>query len=129
MVSPIMASKAYALMQGRSGAGLSPGQEVNPLGQGGLSTGAMGAMGANPAAAGGASAVAPSFGEVLRSMAGETVTATKGAEKQMALNLAGQNQLADVVTAVASAQSQLETVIAIRDQVISAYQEIMRMPI
>jgi len=30
---------------------------------------------------------------------------------------------------VSSAQSSLETVMAIRDQVIGAYQEIMRMPI
>jgi flagellar hook-basal body complex protein FliE len=34
-----------------------------------------------------------------------------------------------MVTAVASAQASLETVMAVRDQVISAYQEIMRMPI
>ena len=35
----------------------------------------------------------------------------------------------DVVTAVSSAEASLETVMAVRDQVISAYQEIMRMPI
>ena len=34
-----------------------------------------------------------------------------------------------VVTAVASAQTSLETAMAVRDQVIAAYQEIMRMPI
>ena len=37
--------------------------------------------------------------------------------------------MAVLVTAVASAQSSLETVMAVRDQVIAAYQEIMRMPI
>ena len=41
----------------------------------------------------------------------------------------GRAELIDVVTAVASAQSSLETALAVRDQVISAYQEIMRMPI
>ena len=35
----------------------------------------------------------------------------------------------DVVTAVSSAEASLETVMAVRDQVIQAYQEIMRMPI
>ena len=35
----------------------------------------------------------------------------------------------DVVTAISSAEASLETVMAVRDQVISAYQEIMRMPI
>jgi flagellar hook-basal body complex protein FliE len=34
-----------------------------------------------------------------------------------------------VVTAVAAAEATLETVIAVRDEVIKAYQEIMRMPI
>ena len=35
----------------------------------------------------------------------------------------------DVVTAVANAELTLETVVAIRDQVIQAYQEVIRMPI
>jgi len=38
-------------------------------------------------------------------------------------------ELIDAVTAVSSAETSLQTVIAIRDQVINAYQEIMRMPI
>ena len=33
------------------------------------------------------------------------------------------------LTAIAAAETQLQTVIAVRDQVISAYQEILRMPI
>jgi flagellar hook-basal body complex protein FliE len=47
----------------------------------------------------------------------------------MANQVQGKAQLVDVVTAVSAAQSSMETVMAIRDQVISAYQEIMRMPI
>jgi flagellar hook-basal body complex protein FliE len=35
----------------------------------------------------------------------------------------------DVVTAVTNAEVALDTVVAVRDRVISAYQEIMRMPI
>ncbi|MGZ3306338.1 MAG: flagellar hook-basal body complex protein FliE, partial [Asticcacaulis sp.] len=41
----------------------------------------------------------------------------------------GKAELIDAVTAVASAETSLQSVIAIRDQVISAYQEIMRMSI
>jgi flagellar hook-basal body complex protein FliE len=41
----------------------------------------------------------------------------------------GQANMIDVVTSVSSAEASLETVIAVRDQVIQAYQEIMRMPI
>jgi flagellar hook-basal body complex protein FliE len=47
----------------------------------------------------------------------------------MAQMVQGQGSLIDVVTAVSSAEASLETVMAVRDQVISAYQEIMRMPI
>jgi flagellar hook-basal body complex protein FliE len=37
--------------------------------------------------------------------------------------------MVDVVTAVSSAQSSLTTMMAVRDQVISAYQSIMSMPV
>jgi len=43
--------------------------------------------------------------------------------------LMGKAGLADVITAVASAENALSTVVAVRDKVISAYQEIIRMPI
>ena len=41
----------------------------------------------------------------------------------------GEAELVDVVTAMAAAEVQLESVIAVRDQVIKAYREIMQMPI
>ena len=41
----------------------------------------------------------------------------------------GQGSLIDVVTAISSAEASLETAMAVRDQMIQAYQEIMRMPI
>jgi flagellar hook-basal body complex protein FliE len=43
--------------------------------------------------------------------------------------LIGKSSIADVVTAVASAENALSTVVAVRDKVISAYQDIIRMPI
>ena len=57
------------------------------------------------------------------------VGASRNAETQMANHVQGKAQLVDVVTAISAAESSLETVMAVRDQVISAYQEIMRMPI
>ena len=50
-------------------------------------------------------------------------------EKLSAQSVAGKAELTDVVTAVTSAELTLQTVVAVRDRVISAYQEIMRMPI
>jgi flagellar hook-basal body complex protein FliE len=41
----------------------------------------------------------------------------------------GQAEMVNVVTQIAAAEVALDTVVAVRDQVISAYQEIMRMPI
>jgi flagellar hook-basal body complex protein FliE len=41
----------------------------------------------------------------------------------------GKADMVDVVTAVASAQASLSTMMAVRDQVISAYQQIMSMPL
>ena len=69
------------------------------------------------------------FGDILKSAMSDAMKASKNAETQMANQVQGKAQLVDVVTAVSSAESSLETVMAIRDQVISAYQEIMRMPI
>ena len=71
----------------------------------------------------------PDFAQILQQSMGDAVSASRNAETQMAAHTQGRAQLVDVVTAVASAQSSLETVMAVRDQVISAYQEIMRMPI
>lgn len=57
-----------------------------------------------------------------------TSTMTRG-ETLSAQSVAGKAELTDVVTAVTSAELTLQTVVAVRDRVISAYQEIMRMPI
>jgi flagellar hook-basal body complex protein FliE len=47
----------------------------------------------------------------------------------MVKQVQGKAELIDVATAISAAEASLETVMAVRDQVISAYQEIMRMPI
>jgi flagellar hook-basal body complex protein FliE len=41
----------------------------------------------------------------------------------------GKADIVDVVTAVAESELALETLVSVRDRVISAYEEIMRMPI
>ena len=58
--------------------------------------------------------------------AGQSAGAAEASATQVA---AGGGDIVDVVTAIAAAETQLETVIAVRDQVIQAYQEILRMPI
>lgn len=51
------------------------------------------------------------------------------AEKQSLNAAAGTADLSEVVTAVANAEVALNAVVAVRDRVIQAYQEIIRMPI
>lgn len=69
------------------------------------------------------------FADMLSSVMGDMTQTSRAAETQMASAVQGQGSLIDVVTAVSSAEASLETVMAVRDQVIQAYQEIMRMPI
>ncbi|CAN7593509.1 flagellar hook-basal body complex protein FliE [Phenylobacterium sp. LjRoot225] len=69
------------------------------------------------------------FGDLVKAAMTDAVQASRHAETQMAAQVQGKAELVDVVTAISAAETSLETVMAVRDQVISAYQEIMRMPI
>jgi flagellar hook-basal body complex protein FliE len=69
------------------------------------------------------------FGQILQQVMGDAVSSSRHAEQAMAAQVQGKAELVDVVTAISSAEASLETVMAVRDQVIQAYQEIMRMPI
>ncbi|PCI32189.1 MAG: flagellar hook-basal body complex protein FliE [Alphaproteobacteria bacterium] len=69
------------------------------------------------------------FSDVLKAAITETSTAvgTSAATGIEALN--GTADLVDVVTSVQNAEMVLETVVAVRDKVIAAYQDIIKMPI
>jgi flagellar hook-basal body complex protein FliE len=69
------------------------------------------------------------FANMLAEQVTATVEATRGTETQAAQVATGKAEMVNVVTAVAAAEVQMETMLAFRDQAITAYQEIMRMPI
>ncbi len=69
------------------------------------------------------------FGAALAGVLDDAMKTTKAGEQAMAASASGKAELVDVVTAVANAETTLETVVALRDRMISAYQEIMRMPV
>lgn len=69
------------------------------------------------------------FGAMVQQAIKDTASTARVAESQGIQAAAGRADIVDVVTAIAAAETQLETVIAVRDQVIQAYQEILRMPI
>jgi flagellar hook-basal body complex protein FliE len=69
------------------------------------------------------------FGDMVKQFMGDAISSSQNAEKMMVAQSQGKAELVDAVTAISSAQTSMQTVMAVRDQVISAYQEIMRMPI
>lgn len=69
------------------------------------------------------------FGEMVRSSLREAVQVQKTAEAVSLKGIAGEADMRDVVLAVSNAENTLNTVVAIRDRVVSAYQEILKMPI
>lgn len=69
------------------------------------------------------------FGEMLGEALQGALDSQKTAEVTSAKAVAGKADVTDVVTAVTNAEVALDTVVAVRDRVITAYQEIIRMPI
>jgi flagellar hook-basal body complex protein FliE len=57
------------------------------------------------------------------------VEAGKKSDAQTQAMANGKSNMVDVVTAVAETQVAVDAVVAVRDKVISAYEEIMKMPI
>lgn len=111
MITALSVAKAYSSVQKAAGA-----LDNGPAGLGsGLGAGAASPTGG--------------FGDILKAAMHDTIAASKNAETQMAAQAQGKAQLIDVVTAISSAEQSLNTVMAVRDQVIGAYQEIMRMAI
>jgi flagellar hook-basal body complex protein FliE len=81
------------------------------------------------AGAAGANAPSQSFGNILADTVKDAISTMHTGEAAAAQGAAGQGDVVQVVNAVTAAELTLETVVAIRDKVISAYQDIMRMPI
>ena len=102
MVAPIIAAKAYAAAQNVAGAGI---------------TGSA------------ATAAGPDFGQMVNSAIHDAISTSRTAESQMAAQVQGKASLVDVATAISSAETSLQTVIAVRDQMIASYQQVMNMSI
>jgi flagellar hook-basal body complex protein FliE len=74
-------------------------------------------------------AATPTFGALLEQTLGEAVDAGHKGEAIATAAVSGQTSLQEVVEAVNAAELTLQTVVAVRDRMIAAYQEILRMPI
>jgi flagellar hook-basal body complex protein FliE len=111
-MDPITASRAY--------------QSLNTMGKvvsGGDETTTTDSAGGSSSSGG------PTFADYLKSKARESVDTLRESEEVSAKAVTGEADMTDVVQAVTSAELTLQTVVSVRDRMISAYQEIMRMPI
>ncbi|TNC07886.1 flagellar hook-basal body complex protein FliE [Methylobacterium terricola] len=82
-----------------------------------------------PQAAGTAAPGEAGFTQLLSSALDGVAEAGKRADGQALAVAAGKANVVDVVTAVAESETALQTLVAVRDRVISAYEDIMRMQI
>lgn len=87
----------------------------------------MAAPSASSAAAGGGETA--SFADALSRAVQNAVTTSREAEAASARGLMGEGSVTDLVMAVGRAELTLQTAVAVRDRVVAAYQEVMRMPI
>lgn len=82
-----------------------------------------------PAATGASEAGQSNFASMVSDALSSVRDASGKAEQQSLQSIQGNAPLHDVVAAVSNAEVTLQTVVAVRDRVISAYQDIIRMPI
>jgi flagellar hook-basal body complex protein FliE len=69
------------------------------------------------------------FADIVKSIGESALEAGNKADQMSIAAVDGKANVAEVVTAVANAELALQTVVAVRDKVVQAYQEILRMPI
>ncbi len=98
-------AKAVAAYARGAGAGSGPGLAANGRGNG------------------------EGFANLVRDAVNGAIDTGHAAERVSTQAIAGQADLNQVVTAVNNAEITLQTVLAVRDKVIQAYQDIIRMPI
>jgi flagellar hook-basal body complex protein FliE len=67
-----------------------------------------------------------SFGDMLKNFAGDAVKTLEQGEKAATAGATGKADLTSVVTAISNAELMLQTVVTIRDKIISAYTDITK---
>lgn len=82
-------------------------------------------------AAGATEGVVPggSFSDVLANFTSDSIDTLKKGEQVTMLAAQGKADITTVVSAMSEADLTLQTIVSIRDRVMSAYQDVIRMPI
>jgi flagellar hook-basal body complex protein FliE len=71
----------------------------------------------------------PSFGDLLKDAIGNVMDGGRKSDAQTVAMASGKANVMDVVTAVAETDVKVSTLVSVRDKVIQAYEDIMKMPI
>ena len=71
----------------------------------------------------------PSFSDVLKDAVGGVLDAGRKSDAQTVAMASGKANVMDVVTAVAETDVAVSTLVSVRDKVIAAYEDIMKMAI
>jgi flagellar hook-basal body complex protein FliE len=108
MASPTVAANAYASLARilDSGGGPPAAAKGPDTGSGGLT-----------------------FGEVLKEAIGGVMEGGRQSDAQTSAMASGKSNVMDVVTAVAETDVKISTLVSVRDKVIAAYEDIMKMAI
>ena len=106
MATPSIAANAYASLA----------KLTDPSGMG-----KAGAAGATPGG--------QDFGSLVKEAVNALSKTSQHSDMQTQAAAAGKSNIVDVVTAVAESEVAIDTLVSVRDKVISAYEEIMKMPI
>ena len=72
---------------------------------------------------------APSFNTVLKDVIHAVTDAAQKSDAQAQAAASGKANMIDVVTAVAETETTMQTLVSVRDKMISAYEDVLRMPI
>ncbi|MAQ35777.1 flagellar hook-basal body complex protein FliE [Thioclava sp. ES.031] len=91
--------------------------------------GASRSLSGGPASAHEAKSAGQSFGDMLKGAAEEAVQTMRAADTTAQAGLTGQASTQQVVEATMAMESTVKVTVAMRDKLVEAYQEIMRMPI
>lgn len=105
MASPVTAASAYARMARLNDPGARIAKSVGNGGEG------------------------PNFASLVKDALGTVVEAGRKSDAQAVSLATGKANIVDVVSAVAETEVAIEALVSVRDRVIQAYEEIMRMPI
>jgi flagellar hook-basal body complex protein FliE len=89
----------------------------------------MGEQTASLGRSAGTESAGPNFGSVLKDVINAVSESAQKSDLQTQAVASGKANMVDVVTAVSETETAMQTLVSVRDKVIAAYEDILKMPI